>query len=57
MHLSPALALALLAAAPAVRAASLDVTAAYKMKAVSYSNLNYNTSDKNNHSFITIRHV
>ncbi len=53
MHLSLALALALLAAAPAVQAASLDVTAAYKMKAVSYSNLNYNTSDKNNHSFIT----
>jgi hypothetical protein len=53
MRLSTALALALLATAPIVRAASLDVTAAYKMKAVSYSNLNYNTRDKNNHSFIT----
>ena len=36
----------------AARAASLDVTAAYKMKAVSYSNLHYNTSDKNSHAFI-----
>jgi len=53
MRLSTALALALLAAAPIVQGASLDVTAAYKMKAVSYSNLNYNTSDKNNHSFVT----
>ena len=34
-------------------AASLDVTAAYKMKASAYSNLNYNTGDKNSHSFIT----
>ena len=34
-------------------AASLDVTAAYKMKAVSYTNLNYDTSNKNSHSFIT----
>ncbi|MEK7234164.1 MAG: hypothetical protein AAB268_10140 [Elusimicrobiota bacterium] len=36
----------------AAHAASLDVSAAYKMKAVSYSNLNYNTNDKNSHSFI-----
>ncbi len=47
------LALALLLASGSAHAASLDVTAAYKMKAVSYSNLNYNTSDKNSHSFIT----
>ncbi|MBI4061378.1 MAG: hypothetical protein HY403_08110 [Elusimicrobia bacterium] len=37
----------------AARGASLDVTAAYRMKAVSYSNLNYNTNDGNAHSFIT----
>ncbi len=47
------LALALLLASGSAHAASLDVTAAYKMKAVSYSNLNYNTNDKNSHSFIT----
>lgn len=46
------LALALLtAAAPGARAASLDVTAAYKMKAVSYKNLDLGR-DVNNHSFI-----
>ncbi len=33
-------------------AANLDVTASYKMKAVSYSNLHYNTNDQNSHSFI-----
>ena len=48
----PALSLAiLLAAASQVRAASLDVTAAYKMKAVSYHNLDLG-QDVNNHSFI-----
>ncbi|MDD5657426.1 MAG: hypothetical protein PHF00_09260 [Elusimicrobia bacterium] len=44
----------LLAAAPA-RAANLDVTASYKMRAVSYENLDLN-SDKafqNNHAFIS----
>lgn len=47
-----ALALAVLAAAaPGVRAASLDVTASYKMKAVSYSNLDLGL-DVNNHSYI-----
>ncbi|MEQ1919831.1 MAG: hypothetical protein ABL955_11580, partial [Elusimicrobiota bacterium] len=44
---------ALLASGLTAHAASLDVTAAYKMKAVSYSNLNYDTSNKNNHSFVT----
>ncbi len=49
------LVLALLAASglSTAHAASLDVTAAYKMKAVSYSNLNLNTTSKNSHSFIT----
>jgi len=49
-----ALLLPALAAIP-VRAANLDVTASYKMRAVSYSNLNLD-SDKqyyNNHSFIS----
>jgi hypothetical protein len=48
-----ALAILLASGFSTARAASLDVTAAYKMKAVSYSNLNYNTNDKNSHSFIT----
>src|SRR5437879_2966960 len=48
-----ALALLLASGFSTARAASLDVTAAYKMKAVSYSNLNYNLNDKNSHSFIT----
>ncbi len=39
--------------ATAASAASLDVTAAYKMKAASYSNIHYNTNDRNNHSFLT----
>ncbi len=47
------LALAILIASGSAHAASLDVTAAYKMKAASYTNLHYNTADKNNHSFIT----
>lgn len=50
------LVLALLLAAsgsPVARAASLDVTASYKMKAASYSNLHYDTADKNSHSFLT----
>lgn len=49
-----ALSLALLLASglSLARAASLDVTASYKMKAASYSNLNYNLNDKNSHSFI-----
>ncbi|MDD5658139.1 MAG: hypothetical protein PHF00_12890, partial [Elusimicrobia bacterium] len=45
----------LLLAATSARAANLDVTAAYRMKAVSYSNLNL-TGDKPhqyNHSFIS----
>jgi hypothetical protein len=46
------LALALLAfAAPGARAASLDVTASYKMKAVSYKNIDLG-QDTNNHSFL-----
>lgn len=48
-----ALAVLLATLASTASAASLDVTAAYKMKALSYSNLNYNTADKNSHSFIT----
>ncbi|UPT72954.1 MAG: hypothetical protein M0D55_13695 [Elusimicrobiota bacterium] len=49
------LALAVLVAscASSAQSASLDVTASYKMKAASYSNLHYNTADKNSHSFIT----
>jgi len=49
---SLALAFLLASGLSTARAASLDVTAAYKLKATSYSNLNYNTSVKNNHSFI-----
>lgn len=49
----PSLAVLLAFASSVASAASLDVTAAYKMKAVSYSNLHYNTADKNAHSFIT----
>lgn len=51
MRLSLALIL-LAAAAPGARAASLDVTAAYKMKAISYSNLDLG-QDVNNHSYIS----
>lgn len=44
----------LLAASPApALAASLDVTAAYRMKAVSYTNLGHDDSRRNDHSFIT----
>lgn len=50
MRLAFALAL-LAAAAPGARAASLDVTAAYKMKAVSYHNLDLG-QDVNNHSYV-----
>jgi len=50
---SLALALLITSACATAHAASLDVTAAYKMKAASYSNLHYNTADKNDHSFIT----
>jgi len=52
MRRSVTLALLLASGLSTARAASLDVTASYKMKAASYSNLNYNTSDKNSHSFI-----
>ncbi len=46
------LALALLAlAAPGVRAANLDVSASYKMEAVSYKNVDLG-ADQNSHSFI-----
>lgn len=48
-----ALAIITVLGASAAHAASLDVTAAYKMKAASYSNLHYNTADRNTHSFIT----
>ena len=50
MRLAFALAL-MAAAAPGARAASLDVTAAYKMEAVSYKNLDLG-QDVNNHSYI-----
>ncbi len=41
-----------LLAAGASRAANLDVTAAYKEKAVDYTNLNLNKSEPNDHSFL-----
>ncbi|MBI3564565.1 MAG: hypothetical protein HY079_05140 [Elusimicrobia bacterium] len=47
-----ALAFAVLVSATGARAASLDVTAAYKMKALSYRNLDLGR-DVNNHSFIS----
>ncbi len=53
MRTTLALAVLLASGAGPSFAASLDVTAAYKMKATSYSNLNYNTADKNSHSFIS----
>lgn len=53
MRLSLSLAVLLASVLGTAHAASLDVTASYKMKAASYSNLNYDTSDKNSHSFIT----
>ena len=46
------LALLLACGSASARAASLDVTASYKMKAASYSNLQYDVNDKNSHSFI-----
>ncbi len=53
MRLTLSLAALLASGLATAHAASLDVTASYKMKAVAYSNLNYNMRDKNNHSFIT----
>lgn len=53
MRRSLALAILLASAASTAHAASLDVTASYKMKAASYSNLHYDVNDRNNHSFIT----
>lgn len=53
MRRSFAIAVLLASCATTAYSASLDVTASYKMKASSYSNLHYNTADKNNHSFIT----
>ncbi|MDP3541496.1 MAG: hypothetical protein Q8T11_03400 [Elusimicrobiota bacterium] len=53
MRRSLALAILFASASSAAHAASLDVTASYKMKAASYSNLHYDTNDRNNHSFIT----
>jgi hypothetical protein len=47
------LAVLLASVSSAAFAASLDVTASYKMKAVSYTNLSFNTADMNRHSFIT----
>lgn len=47
-----ALAFAVLISATGARAASLDVTAAYKMKALSYRNLDLGR-DVNNHAFIS----
>ena len=35
------------------QAANLDVSASYRMRAQSYSNLNLNLDDRNNHSFIS----
>lgn len=53
MRRSLALAILFASGSPAARAASLDITANYKMKAAAYSNLHYNVHDRNNHSFIT----
>jgi hypothetical protein len=53
MRLRLSLAVLLATCLSTARAASLDVTASYKMKAASYSNLHYNTADRNSHSFIT----
>src|SRR5689334_2295881 len=47
-----AIAVLLASGATTAHSASLDVTASYKMKAASYSNLHYNVNDKNNHSFV-----
>lgn len=49
---SPLAVAILMAAAGSAHAASLDVTASYRMKAAAYSNLHYNVASKNNHSFI-----
>ena len=51
-----AVACALALSGPAARAANLDVTAAYKMKALAYKNLNLDASSndsRNEHSFIS----
>ena len=53
MRRSLSLAVLLASGASPAFSASLDVTASYKMKAAAYSNLHYNTADKNSHSFIT----
>jgi hypothetical protein len=53
MRRSLAFAVLIASSLATAHAASLDVTAAYKMKAASYSNLNYNTNSRNSHSFIT----
>jgi hypothetical protein len=53
MRRSLSLAVLLASGLSAAHAASLDVTASYKMKAAAYSNLHSNTADKNSHSFIT----
>jgi len=53
MRRSLSLAVLLVSGLSSAHAASLDVTASYKMKASSYSNLHYNTADRNSHSFIT----
>ncbi len=37
----------------AAQAANLDVTASYRMRALSYSNLSLDPNDRNNHSFIS----
>ncbi|PIR15023.1 MAG: hypothetical protein COV48_16680, partial [Elusimicrobia bacterium CG11_big_fil_rev_8_21_14_0_20_64_6] len=53
MRVTLSLAVLLASGLATAHAASLDVTASYKMKAASYSNLNYDTNNKNSHSFVT----
>jgi hypothetical protein len=48
----PLIAVLLGACAATAQAASLDVTAHYRMKAAAYSNLGFNSSARNDHSFI-----
>ncbi len=52
LALAPAACLALALAAPSARAASLDVTASYGMKALSYENLNLGGA-RDNHAYLT----
>ena len=52
MPRTSSLAVLLAFSAASAFAGSLDVSASYKMKAASYSNLHYNTDDRNSRSFV-----